>query len=390
MTRRALYRESTTLVLTGELDRDCLMRAAQTVVDRHGALRTTVEFDGRTQTMHAHQPFELDFIDFSDLPEKQAQAEARDTLERMENEKFSGMRGPFLDGCLLKITPQRHLLTFFFHHVVGNGPSYWVFLDELAALYKAYAAKEEPSLPAAVPFSEFVDRRRKYETSPEKEEAEKFWSDKMKNGVPMLDLPYDHPIPPELTYRGSREEIVIERELAEALRKIGATQRCSLFMVLLSAYTVLLHRLSGQDDVVVGVPFDSPIRAESADRNLFANTTNMLPLRSRVPDDAAFPEYLGQTKELVLESSEHQDYFFGNLVGKLNLPRDPPLAALQRHLQSRDWRLRPPLRRARHVDRDAGTSRTADRVPPRCSTFTSTPPSAGTAKFSSRPTTTRR
>jgi iturin family lipopeptide synthetase A len=321
------YRESTTLLVTGELDRDCLMRAAQAVVDRHGALRTTIEFDGRTQTVQADQPFEMDFIDFNDLPENQARAEAEDTLERMENENFLGMRGPFLNGCLLQVTPQTHLLSFFFHHVVGNGPSYWVFLEELAAAYSAYATKGEPQLPPPFPFAEFVERRRAYEASPEKTEAEAFWTAQMQGGLPALDLPYDHPLPPELTYRGSRDEIVIEGDLAEALRRVGATQRCSLFMVLLSAYNVLLHRLSGQDDIVVGVPFDSPIRAES-NRALFANTTNMLPLRSRLADDAVFPAYLAQMKELVLAASEHQDYFFGNLVSKLKLPRNPARSPL--------------------------------------------------------------
>jgi iturin family lipopeptide synthetase A len=323
------YRESTTLALNGELDRDCLLRAAQTVVDRHGALRTTIQPDGRAQTLHARQDLEIDFIDYSDLPEKQALADAQDTLERMENENFAGMRGPFLSGCLLKIAPQRHLLAFYFHHVVGNGPSYWVFLDELATLYKAYANDgTDASLPPALPFDEFIGKRRAYEMSPEKTEAEKFWIEQMKGGVPALDLPFDHPLPPMLTYAGSREEIVIEPELAAELKKIGAAQRCSLFMVLLSAYNVLLHRLSGSDDLVVGVPFDSPIRSESAGRNLFANTTNMLPLRSRLADDAAFPAYLAKMKELVLAASEHQDYFFGNLVGKLNLPRDPSRSPL--------------------------------------------------------------
>ena len=322
------YRESTTLVLNGDLDRDNLLRAAQTVVDRHGALRTTIQPDGRTQTLHARQDFELDFIDYSDLPKKQAQAEAEETLERMENENFLGMRGPFLNGCLLKVAPQRHLLTFFFHHVVGNGPSYWVFLEELATLYRAYAGQTDEQLPSPFPFAEFVEKRRAYETSPEKEDAERFWCEEMKGGVPPLDLPFDHPLPAALTYAGSREEIVLEPELAAELKKIGAAQRCSLFMVLLSAYNVLLHRLAGQDDIVVGVPFDSPIRSESADRPLFANTTNMLPLRSRLADDAAFPAYLANMKELVLAASEHQDYFFGNLVGKLKLPRDPARSPL--------------------------------------------------------------
>lgn len=322
------YRESTTLVLTGELDRDCLLRAAQAVVDRHGALRTTIEFDGRTQTLHSHQPFELDFIDFTDLPEKEAQAEAEDTLERLENESPIGMRGPFLDGCLLKVAPQRHLLTFFFHHVVGNGPSYWVFLDELAAFYRAFVGKTEADLPAAFPFAEFVERRKKYETSAEKDEAEQFWCGQMQGGAPALDLPFDRPLPPQLTYRGSREEIVLDEDLTEALRRVGASQRCSLFVVLLSAYSVLLHRLAGQDDIVIGVPFDSPIRAEAGDRALFANTTNMLPLRSQLPEEVAFPQYLARMKEAVLAASEHQDYFFGNLVSKLKLPRDPARSPL--------------------------------------------------------------
>ena len=94
-------------------------------------------------------------------------------------------------------------------------------------------------------------------------------------------------------------------------------------MVLLSAYGVLLHRLSGQDDLLIGVPFDSPIRMESEGRNLFANTTNMLPLRSILYEGSSFVDYLHQIKNLVIAASEHQDYFFGNLIGKLNLPRDP-------------------------------------------------------------------
>jgi non-ribosomal peptide synthetase component F len=94
-------------------------------------------------------------------------------------------------------------------------------------------------------------------------------------------------------------------------------------MMLLSAYGLLLHRLSGQDDLIIGVPFDSPIRMEEKDRHLFANTTNMLPLRSLLYEGSSFVDYLLQIKNLVIAASEHQDYFFGNLIGKLNLPRDP-------------------------------------------------------------------
>jgi iturin family lipopeptide synthetase A len=320
------YRESVTLTLTGELDRDILLHALQTVIDRHGALRTTIASDGQSQTVHARQLFQLDYIDYSDLPSDQAATEAEEMLRGLEDGTFDQMTGPFLSGCLLKLEEQRHLLTFFFHHVVGNGPSYWVFLEELAAVYDAYTTGQPAQLPPAFPFPEFLEKKRLYEQSPEKEEAEKFWLGQMAGGIPVLDLPTDNPPPPELTYLGSREEIILEPELTEALKKIGAAHRCSLFMVLLSAYGVLLHRLSGQDDLVLGVPFDSPLRSENAERNLFANTTNMLPMRSRLEEEIGFTGYLAAMKELVLAASEHQDYFFGNLIGKLGLPRDPARA----------------------------------------------------------------
>ena len=207
--------------------------------------------------------------------------------------------------------------------MLGNGPSYWVYLDEFTALYKAYSSGTMAQLPEAVPFAEFVGMRKAYEESDERREAEAFWMKQMEGGVPILDLPIDHARPAMLTYVGAREEIQMEAELIVALKAMGAAHRCSPFMVLLSAYGVLLHRLSGQDDLLIGVPFDSPIRMELEGRNLFANTTNMLPLRSILYDGSTFLDYLQQTKALVIAASEHQDYFFANLIGKLNLPRDP-------------------------------------------------------------------
>ena len=320
------YRESVTLSFTGTLDRDALTRALQTVVDRHGALRTIIDAEGRTQTVQAQHALDLGYTDYSHEPASSAEKDARQKLAEIENGTFSGMQGPFLLAHLVKIAEDRHLLVLVFHHVVGNGPSYWVFIDELAALYGAYVEGRTCALPPLFPFTEFVEKRLLYETSPARDSAEQFWIKEMDGGVPGLDLPYDHPLPPELTYRGARQEIVLEPALIEALKKIGAAQRCSLFIVLLGAYGVLLHRLSGQDDLVIGVPFDSPLRSESGERNLFANTTNMLPIRSRIDRDASFPEALLFLKNRVLAAAEHQDYFFGHLITKLGLPRNPARA----------------------------------------------------------------
>jgi len=313
------YHESITLSLNGNLDREALSKTLQILVDRHGALRTIIHHSGQTQTICARHTLDVNWIDCAG----KSASEVSSQLAELENEIFAEMRGPFLFANLLKLDEKRHILLLVFHHVLGNGPSYWVYLDEFTALYKAIAAGMTAQLPPAVPFAEFVEKRKAYEESGAKREAEAFWIKQMEGGVPVLDLPLDFVRPAELTFIGEREEILMEAELIAALKKAGAAHRCSLFMVLLSAYGLLLHRLSGQDDLLIGVPFDSPIRMEMEGRNLFANTTNMLPLRSILYEGSIFVDYLLQIKNLVIATSEHQDYFFGNLIGKLNLTRDP-------------------------------------------------------------------
>jgi amino acid adenylation domain-containing protein len=141
-------------------------------------------------------------------------------------------------------------------------------------------------------------------------------------------LPLDHPRPATKTHAGGRESNTIDAALTTALRQAGAKHGASLFMVLLSAFQVLLHRLTGQDDLVIGVPFEGADRAEPGGDRLIANSTNVVPLRSRLEPTATFADLLAANRRLVLEASEHQDYFFGDLVAALGLPFDPSRAPL--------------------------------------------------------------
>jgi iturin family lipopeptide synthetase A len=320
------YHESITLSLKGALNEAALRRALQTLIDRHDALRIVVQEDGQSQTVLAKSDLVMTFTDCSQLAPEAARAEAALKLLKQDGYTFTDLRGPFLQAELIKIERDQYLLFLAFHHLVGNGPSYWVFLNELVALYNEYSGGARADLLPAVPFSEFVEKRSAYDASDEKRDAETFWMKQFAQGVPVLELPVDRVRPSEVTYGGERQEIVLKPELNTALRHLGAAHSSSIFMVLFAAYGVLMHRLSGQDDVVIGVPFDSFIRAEESRRSLFANTTNMLPMRSMLEDGVSFGQYLAQIKSLIIEASEHQDYFFGNLIRKLNLPRDPSRA----------------------------------------------------------------
>jgi len=317
------YHEFVTLSFTGKLNVDALHAALQGVVDRHDGLRTTIEEDGRYQLVHAKHDFQLEQTDISVVAPLERTAAIDAKLEEIRGYLFPELRGPFLHASLLKCEAEKHLLVLTFHHLQGNGPSYWIFLDELIALYREKALGETAKLPEPLPLAEYVRHRREFPETEAGREAEAFWLKQMEGGVPVLELPVDYPRPADLTYGGTRREVVIEPELNAALKKLGSAHRSSPFMVMLTAYSILLHRLSGQDDLIIGVPFDSPIRMEESDKNLFANTTNMMPLRSILYEGSSFIDHLAQIKNLVVACSEHQDYFFGNLIHKLGLPRDP-------------------------------------------------------------------
>ena len=312
------YQESTTLSWRGPLDAARLRDALQRVVDRHEALRTLPNRDGETQTVHAATPVELGFHDVSaNLGELDA------TLRALEARTFDFTAAPVLRADAVRLGADDHLLVLTFHHLLGNGPSYWVFFEELCALYADPAANLETPLQ----LGEFV-RWRGETAAATRAEDEAFWTAQFTGGVPTLELPADHPRPALRTHRGARATLTLDRELAAGLRRMAAGKKGSLFMALLAAWQVLLHRLSGQDDLVVGVPVEGEARALPGGGSLFANTTNVVPLRSRAGEDATFTDVFAATKRTTLEAAEHQEYFFGRLIRALGLAHDPSRPAV--------------------------------------------------------------
>ena len=284
----------------------------QRLVERHEALRTSIAPDGATQTVHPCATLEMPIIE----------CPTEDDLVREVAEvcalHFDLAKAPIMDARLLHVGPEHHVLLITLHHLFCNGPSLDVLFDELCAIYSG------ADLPPAMPLRDFVERRLK----PAAPAAEGFWKMQFAHAAPPLDLPLDRPRPPTKTYRGGRESMRIEAADVTALRQAGAKHGASLFMTLLAAFQTLLHRLTGQDDVVVGVPFEGVDRAQPGGDRLIANSTNVVPLRSRLAAGMTFSDLLAANRNLVLEATEHQDYFFGDLVAALGLPFDPSRAPL--------------------------------------------------------------
>ena len=212
-------------------------------------------------------------------------------------------------------------------------------MEELVEIYTAERRGEKPKLERVMQPRDFMRWRQTLDL----QDSETYWKGVFKELPPALELPADHPRPQTLTYNGARQVLTFDAELCRKLRHAGAEQKCSLFMTLFAAFNILLHRLTGQDDVVVGVPFESGVRDLDGGKNLFTNTTNVLPLRSRVDDDIRLNDYLSGTKGRVLEAAEHQEYFVGRLIKAINLPRDPsrsPLFSALFNFESGEFRIR--------------------------------------------------
>ncbi len=307
------YNETSALAFRGPLDVDRLRHALASLIERHEALRTTIADDGETQTVHPKAALDLAVVDAAE------DGAIESCISEIRAMEFDFSRAPIMDARLLRIRPDEHVLVLTLHHLLANGPSYGVLMDELCELYSGGT-----HLPRAMQLSEFVIARGKFET----EIAKGFWIGQFANLPPSLALPLDHPRPASRTFRGGRAGMRFDRESTAALRQTGAKHGASLFVSLLSAFQTLLHRLSGQDALVVGVPFEGSTRTLPGGDRLIANTTNVAPLRIRVDSEMRFTDLLSANRALVLAANEHQEYFFGHLVRDLALPLDtsrPPL-----------------------------------------------------------------
>jgi len=334
-----VYNESITLALRGPVKAALLRDSLQFLVERHEGLRAVVSPDGDAQQIARDCPVDLQIRDFSASLNGARDAAVREFFREREAAPFDFTRPPLLRASLAVLGGAESLLLLTFHHLVGNGPSYTMFLEELAATYDALARGAAPKLPRALQLRDFVAWRAAQEAG--QEDSERFWLGQFKSGVPVLDLPADHPRPAIRTFRGGREILTLDAPLTKALKAAAAGQRCSLFMLLFTAYGVLLHRLAGQEEIVIGVAADAEIRAEEGGRSLFANTTHMMPLRCRIAPGNPFPDLVRASKDLILDASEHQQYFFGELVSRLRLPRDlsrPALFSATFNLESGEFR----------------------------------------------------
>ena len=315
------YNQVLALRLLGDLVVEALETAVSALVARHESLRSTISADGRDLMVAPPMAVPVRRVDLQEIEEGHRQRVLDDHYASTLGEPFDLLSGPLLRVHLFSIGPREHLLLLITHHIVCDGWSLGVLAKDLAALYSASIGVEGTEVLPPARFSDYAERETASQMDASYSLSEAYWLSRFENGIPSLELPSDFRRPPIRTFSSRREVHVLDSALSADLGRLAVTMRGSLFGVLLGGFAALLARLSGQQEVVIGIPSAGQVRVGMP--LLVGHCVNLLPVR--IPVDFGRPGevLLTDTRELLLAALEHQNYAFGTLVRKLNPVRDP-------------------------------------------------------------------
>jgi amino acid adenylation domain-containing protein/FkbM family methyltransferase len=319
----AAYHMMTVLRLSGELDHEALERSLSEVVMRHEVLRTRFEIvEGQpVVVIDDPAPFRPAVTDLRHLDADEREEAARRLASTEQESQFDLARGPLLRVRLLQLAEDEQILLVTLHHIIADGWSIDILSRELVALYTAFS-QGQPS-PLAAPLLQYVDFAAWQRQSLQGEALAtqvSYWRRQLGDNPPALQLPVDR-APSDLpSYRGANQNAVVSEDLTQALRALSQREGATLFMTVLVAFKLLLSRLSGQEDVIVGTPIAGRSRTET--ESLLGLFLNTLVLRTDLSGNPTFQELLRRGREVSLGAYAHQDVPFEKLVEELQPDRD--------------------------------------------------------------------
>ncbi len=309
--------------IKGALRAGALERGIQEIVRRHESLRTTFAMmdSEPVQVINPAMSITLDRVNLLRLSEREREDEIHRRAMAEAQRSFNLAEGPLLRATLLKLGKEDHALLLTMHHIVSDAWSLGVFIRELAVLYDAFS-KEKPSpLPdPPLQYADFTEWQREWLQGEVMEAQLDYWRQRLAGAPPALALPTDYPRPAVQTSRGAKLSLSLPKPLAKALQELSRREGATIFMTLLAAFQVLLHRYTGQDDISVGTPVANRNRAEI--EGLIGCFINTLVMRTDLSGDPSFRELLRRAREAALGAYANQDIPFEKLVEELKPERD--------------------------------------------------------------------
>ncbi|WP_324803086.1 amino acid adenylation domain-containing protein [Pseudomonas sp. JQ170C] len=332
----AAYNQAGVLHLDGPLDEAALQAAFDSLVERHEILRTRfAEADGELlQVIEPSAARQLPVLDLRALADPDTALAA--ALQTAAAQAFDLYQGPLLHVTLVRLDEQRHAVLLALHHIICDGWSMQVLLGELAQGYAAHLKGHAPQLPALpVQYADYALWQRNWLEAGEGERQLAYWQQTLGERPPILELPADRARPAEMSFRGASLGFELDPALGDRLKSLAAASGTSVFMVLLTAFKALLHRYTGQQELLVGVPVANRQRPEV--QGLIGFFVNTQVLRSTLQPRLAFRAALEQVKQTAIAAQDCQDLPFEALVDALgverSLSRNPLFQVMFNHEQ---------------------------------------------------------
>ncbi|HFB67345.1 MAG TPA: non-ribosomal peptide synthetase, partial [Calditrichae bacterium] len=319
----AFYNIPMALRIKGNLQYDAMNQTIAEIIRRHEVLRTTFEnVEGKPRVViHPPEPVTVPITDLQDLPEAERETRARELAKAEAQAPFDLAKGPLFRVQLLKLAEDDHIALVTVHHIISDGWSMAIFVREVGLLYPKYIKGNGQVLSELkIQYVDYAAWQRKWLQGEVLQRQLDFWKRHLEGAPPVLELPTDKPRPAIQTFNGTVARMAIPSEVLQHVRALSKKENATVFMTVLAAFYVLLHRYSGQDDIVVGTPIAGRSRSEL--ENLIGFFVNTLALRARFTPNITFKELLRQVRETTLGAHAHQDLPFEQLVEELQPERN--------------------------------------------------------------------
>jgi tyrocidine synthetase III len=304
-------------ILEGKLDREKLEYAFRQLIARHESLRTSFAMigDETVQRIHKDVAFEIEYFDLT-ANTTLGGDDAASIIQRFPR-SFVLSEAPLMRVGLIKEENNRHTLMVDQHHIITDGTSHEIFLQELTAFY---AGRGDRLPPLEIQYKDYSEWQNNIQQKAELQNQQQYWLKQFKDELPVLKLPLDNPRPSIQQSRGQVLNFSLKEKETMALKELAAREGTTMFAVLMTLYTTLLARITGQQDIVVGSPVAG--RRHNQLQHIIGMFVNTLAIRNKPEGDTPFITYLRHVKAQVLGALENQDYPFEELVEKVAVNRD--------------------------------------------------------------------
>jgi amino acid adenylation domain-containing protein len=300
-----------------------LRQSLNEIIRRHETLRTTIAIvDGEPiQVVAPDFKLALPLIDLQELPKTKREAESRRLAKEQAEGPFDLTQGPLMRALLLQLDQEEYVLLLTMHHIISDNWSIIVFFEELSTLYEAFIAGRPSPLPKLpIQYQDYAVWQRDGLQRDALDAQVAYWKGQLAGAPHVLELPTDWPRPSVVSFRAERQSLTLSKSLVNAVRAMSQRESVTTFMTLLAVFNVLLHRYTGQDDILVGSPIANRTRTET--EYLIGLFLNNLVLRTRFSNDSDFRQLLAQVRDVALGAYANQDVPFEQLVAELQSQRD--------------------------------------------------------------------